>query len=190
MELGRYASNKQTGGRLLVQGASLIVRMLTGLLDLALVAGVTTAIFVWSLDRWPLDFPPRYWNQIDYLVDLIYLAPEMILRLLVVFVGVFVVANGVLLPLMGAMPFARMAGIRIIANSGRRTGPLRAIVRAILALLFGVFAMIGPAFGLVSPRRRMLHDIITGCHAISGPVPPMWRGFGDRKDEIRSRSAG
>jgi len=152
--------------------APLWLRLFSGVLDLileGLVAFVVSAIMFRDT-----SLPPRYWNMADYLVDLVNLMPSFVLWVAAVFALVFIAFETLFGAILGATPVARIAGMRMVTLSGRKPGVTRVALRAALALLCAIAAGIGPLVALVSPRRRMLHDILTGCLMLRGPVPPGW----------------
>jgi uncharacterized RDD family membrane protein YckC len=151
--------------------ATLTRRLAAGLLDLVPVAALAAGVVLWWLQRHPGYLPPRYWNGLDYLVDLVNTRPELSVLAVVSFAVCYVSWETVWTACIGAAPVARVLGIRIVSTPGRRIGFVRALVRAILSLLLAVAAGIGPAWALISGRRRMLHDILCGCLAAEGPLP-------------------
>lgn len=160
----------QTGFR----AAPLWLRFLAGGLDLGLVAGVsaslTLAWFHWN----PTEFPPRYWNHLDYLVDVINTRPDLIGPPVILFVVVFLVWETLFGWGLGNSPFGRLLGMRVCTPAGLRPVPLRFAIRALLSLVGSVAAMAGPLVALAHPERKMLHDIVTGCYVLTGPVPRGW----------------
>ena len=168
-------------GRMVLMGAGggytaapLWLRTLTGLLD-AGVEGVLAAgaCALW-FDAYPPALPPRWWNAFDYGVDLVNARPEVVLVPVIAFAGTFIVWETLFGALLGAAPIARIAGLRACSTTGRRPGPVRMFVRAVLALITTMTALAGPATAIASPKRRMLHDILTGCVVLLGDVPESW----------------
>lgn len=170
------------------RAAPLWMRLVAGLLTLGLVAGVTTSLtlawFHWN----PTEFPPRYWNHLDYLVDVVNTRPDLAGPPLFLFVGVFLVWETLFGWGLGNSPVGRLMGMRICTASGHRPGPFRLAIRAGLCLVGSALAMAGPLLALVHPERKMLHDIVTRCHVLAGPVPRGW----DRPtvSEPQARPAG
>lgn len=144
--------------------------MLAGLLDLAVVGALSAAASLAWFAMHPAQMPPRYWNQLDYLVDLINHHPDVVLPPVVAFVGVFLVWETLFVATIGNAPFARLFGMRVVTWRGRSAGPVRAFLRAALALVLAAAVGAGPLWAVVSPRRRMLHDILCGCHVLRGVV--------------------
>lgn len=172
----------------LYEAAPLGLRLAAGALDLALqVAIVAGAVVLWTRE-FPPDLPPRYWNAFDYLVDLANARPALVVLPVAAFVALHLAWETLWTSTLGATPFTRLLGMRACTSGGRRPGPVRAFLRAALGLVLGAAAMVGPAWSIVSGQRRMLHDILTACHVLRGPVPGAWAG-GDGPGE-RSRSLG
>jgi uncharacterized RDD family membrane protein YckC len=139
-------------------------------IEASLAAGATSLLF----EDLAADLPPRYWNAIDWLVDVANQRPEAIAIPAVVFAAVYVVWETLFTSLLGAAPVARVLGLRACTTSGSRPGPFRCLLRAVLSLAGTVAALTGPAVAIASPRRRMLHDILTACHVLAGEVPDAW----------------
>jgi uncharacterized RDD family membrane protein YckC len=160
-----------TVGAPAVRAASLWARLAAGLVDLAvevgLAAAVTMAWFAWR----PAEFPPRYWNHPDYLVDLVNTRPDLAWPPVLAFVIVYIAWETAFAATLGNSPFARLLGMRVVTGRGRPIGVVRAFVRASISLAFAATAFAGPLWAMVSPRRRMLHDILCGCHVARGDVP-------------------
>jgi uncharacterized RDD family membrane protein YckC len=138
--------------------------------EAALAAGVVSIAF----EDLANGLPPRYWNAFDWLVDVANQRPEALAIPAAVFACVYVVWETAFGALLGAAPVARVLGMRACTGGGARPGPFRALVRAVLSLAFTAAVLVGPATAIVSPRRRMLHDILTGCHVLAGDVPDGW----------------
>lgn len=155
----------------LVREASLTRRALAAALDLGLSASFAGFLvrLLPGLSREP--WPPRYWNLLDYGVDVALHHPRLWIGPLVVFLGAMVVWETVWTGLLGATPVARGMGMQVRTLSGRRPGPLRAPWRSLTWVALSVPGAIGPATGLLGRRRRMLHDILSGCLVVRLPVP-------------------
>jgi uncharacterized RDD family membrane protein YckC len=159
--------------------APLWLRGVAGVLDLAVeAAGAVALTWLW-LDRTSPDLPPRYWNVFDWLVDLATERPEVLLVPAAVFAALFVAWETAWGRLLGAPPIARVAGLRICTGRGRRPGVIRLFLRSAFALALAVPGLLGPAWALASPKRRMLHDILTGSLVLRGDVPDAWDGDDD-----------
>ena len=149
------------------------LRVLTGLLDTAIVAGGAVGLWGWlAFD--PSDLPPRYWNPLDYLVDLVNARPDMVWTPVVLAAAATAVWCALWTATAGSPPVARLAGLRVATGAGHRPGVLRALLRSILAIALVIPGMVGPLWALVSPHRRMLHDVLTGCRVLWGDVPDDW----------------
>lgn len=158
------------GGVPTVRAATFLLRVFAGLVDLAVVgalaAGATLAWFALV----PPEFPPRYWNHLDYLVDLINMRPDLVLPPMIAFATVYVLWDTAFTAALGNSPAARLFKMRVVNGRGQPVGVIRAFVRAVMSLAFAAAAFAGPLWALVSPRRRMLHDILSGCHVVRGDV--------------------
>lgn len=160
------------------RAAPTILRFVAGLLDLVVEAALGVALAWWSLPA--EEWPPRYWNFLDYAVDIACHHPDLAARAVAPFVAVFLVWETSWGRTVGNAPFARLFGMRVVTSRGRRPGVLRGAVRALFALAGAVLAFAGPLVAVVHPRRRMLHDMMTGCHVLRGAGPPDERsGPGD-----------
>ncbi len=154
-----------------VRAAPVWLRLLAGLLDLVPVAALAAAgCRAWFAFH-PPHLPPRYWNVLDYAVDVLNRQPRIAAVPLVAFAAAWLAWETAWLRGLGATPIARLAGLRVVTSEGGRVGWGRALARSALSLVLGAAAGIGPAWALPSPRRRMLHDILTGCQVVRGPLP-------------------
>lgn len=154
-----------------VRAASFSLRVVAGLIDLALVGALAAGATLGWFAVHPPEFPPRYWNHLDYLVDLVNTRPDLVLPPLIAFAAVHVLWDTVFTTVLGSGPAARLFGMRVVSGRGRPVGVVRAFLRAMLSLMLASVAFVGPLWSLVSPRRRMLHDILCGCHVVRGDVP-------------------
>lgn len=154
-----------------VQEASLIRRALAGCLDLCL-AAVFGGALAWSLPGLAAEpWPPRYWNLFDYGVDVVIHHPRLWMGPLAVFLCAMLAWETAWTALLGATPVARLLGMQVRTLSGRRPGPLRSLWRSLAWMVLSVPGAVGPAFGLLGRRRRMLHDILSACLVVRLPVP-------------------
>ncbi len=65
--------------------------------------------------------------------------------------------------LCGRTPGMAVAGLRVQAAQGGRPAPARALLRAILALLFAAPGVFGFVVALFDPRGQTLHDKVSRC---------------------------
>lgn len=158
---------ENTGGYL---AAPLWKRAIASLGDMAIEAGITLVITILLFPDLASDLPPRYWNMFDYFVDLYHLRPDLFEIPAVIFATTFIIWETTFVRLIGSAPISRLMGMRILTGRGGRPGLIRCFIRSILALSLTVAALIGPVTGLVSPKRRMLHDIFTGCYVVLDKV--------------------
>jgi uncharacterized RDD family membrane protein YckC len=158
------------GGLPTVRAASFTLRVFAGAVDLVVVGTLAVGGTLAWFSLVPPEFPPRYWNHLDYLVDLVNTRPDLVLVPLVAFAGTYVLWTTAFTVALGNSPVARLFGMRVVTGRGRPVGVIRAFARALLSLAFAAAAFAGPLWALVSPRRRMLHDILCGCHVVRGDV--------------------
>ncbi len=151
------------------RAAPTILRLFAGLLDLAIEAALGAALTWWWLPA--EEWPPRYWNLGDYAVDIVWQHPDLAVRAVLPFLAVFLFWEVFWGRLLGNAPVARLLGTTIVTRQGRRPGVVRLAVRTVIGLLGALLAFSGPLFALVHPRRRMLHDMMTGCHVLIGRAP-------------------
>lgn len=149
--------------------APTILRFLAALLDLGLEA-LLAGVAIWYLFP-PEIWPARYWNLFDYVVDVVWTQPKLVLEVVGTFFAVYFMWEVFWAAILGNTPFARMFAMRIVTATGRRPGVFRLILRTVLAALGFILACVGPATALLVPSRRMLHDICCGCYVLLGSVP-------------------
>ncbi len=151
--------------------APTLLRIVIGVLDLTVVAGITVGLAkAWNA-LFPTDLPPRYWNGFDYLVDLVNQRPEIVLGPAVAGISTWLVWQTFWGRFAGNTPFARLFGMQVVTGAGRRPGVVRLVIRGVLAVMLALPGLAGPLFAFASPGRRMLHDILTGCRVLKGSVP-------------------
>ncbi|NOZ00402.1 MAG: RDD family protein [Deltaproteobacteria bacterium] len=150
------------------------MRIVAGVLDLALVGAVATLVTAGWYVLNPVKMPPRYWNYLDYLVDLINTRPDISVPPLVILAGVFLLWETLWTAAIGNTPAARLAGMRVCVDNGRRPQMLRLVARTVFEAVGFAAGLVGPLTALVHPRRKMLHDILAGCLVVRGPVPAEW----------------
>lgn len=152
--------------KLFAKAGSWSGRMIAGLLDLIVPAGLTVGLALLT-DQFG-ELGPRYWNYFNYFVDIINTHVQTIGKLGLYFAAFYVIWETIFVAAIGNTPVAIFFGYRVVSGKGKRIGVLRAFFRAVFSLIFAGFFLIGPLWGLVSPRRRMLHDTISGCHVVVG----------------------
>jgi uncharacterized RDD family membrane protein YckC len=167
-----------------VRVASLGRRLVAGLLDLVPESALAAAVAWAWFTRYPPGLPPRYWNVFDYIVDIANVRTDVALVFPVAFAAAFVLWETLWTATLGAAPMARLLGIRVVTSSGRRIGWFRSLLRAVLSLVLAAAAGIGPAWALLSPRRRMLHDILCASLAVRGPLQPLSGGGIEDRDDV------
>jgi uncharacterized RDD family membrane protein YckC len=170
--MGEGVTVRGRGGGMVAAPAWL--RVFAALLDLVPVSCLAAAVTWAWFDANPTSLPPRYWNWFDYAVDLVNGRPDLVFPPIVAFAGSYVVWETLAARVLGCPPFARALGMRLCTSRGRRPGTARLAARAVMGLALACAALVGPAVALVSPRRRMLHDILAGCLVLRGEVPEGW----------------
>lgn len=150
------------------RAAPAVLRLLAGLVDLAVVVAISTGLFLATEEVAPLDWPPRYWNYLDYFADLFWSRPEIIYRIFGIFGLSFFLWGVFWTCLVGNAPVARLFGMQVVTRKGKRPGVMRAMLRTLFFLLFSAMAFLGPSLALLDPKRRTLHDIMTGCYVLLG----------------------
>ncbi len=161
---------KLMAGEAGVRTASSWLRLFCGLLDLALPAGLTAVVCVTAGYPDVTTMPPRYWNYLDYFVDVFNSQPALILFPAALFCAMYVVTGTVFTVIIGNTPVSRMAGIRVRTMAGEPAGWFRAMLWTLLGLVFASTAFAGPLWTIVDPKRRMLHDILARVVVVSGRV--------------------
>jgi len=153
-----------------VTAAPVWMRLLSGALDLALEGVLVAGVAAWWLSSNPVELPLRYWNVFDYGIDVVNGHLALVQNLVVALLVVHVFWQTLWTCLIGAAPVARLMGMRLLLARGCRPGGVRVFVRSVLAVPLALLGLIGPLWGLVSPRHRMLHDVLTGCEVLRGPI--------------------
>jgi hypothetical protein len=172
------------------RAAPILLRLLAGGIDVAVEVLLTTLLVALWMGAASPEFPPRYWNEFDYLVDILNTRPDLLLPPVGIFLAVHLVWEGLGSIVLGFSPAGRLLGMRLCTSQGRRPGMFRTGFRAVLALVLTLAAGVSPAFGVLSPRRRMLHDILTGCHVLWGRPPEAWTWRPDLALAQRRASGG
>lgn len=153
-----------------VRAASSLLRILGGLVDLVIPAGLAVVVCVTAGYPDVRQMPPRYWNYVDYLVDVFNAQPAVMLFPAAVFAAMYIVTSTVFTATIGNTPFSRLIGIRVRNMAGEPAGWLRVFVWTVSGMLFALTAFAGPLWTIVDPKRRMLHDILARVVVVSGRV--------------------
>jgi len=151
-----------------VKAAPSLLRMLGGLFDLVIPVGLTVVVCVTAGFPDVMTMPPRYWNYLDYFVDVLNTQPGIILFPLAFFCAMYLVTNTVFTAIIGNTPVSRLFGIRVRNMAGEPVGWLRAFLWTFAGMVFAVTAFAGPLWTIVDPKRRMLHDILARVVLVSG----------------------
>lgn len=154
------------------------LRLLAGAVDMVIPASLTFLACYVSGRPDTSQLPPRYWNHLDYMVEVINCCPMQTLIPAVVFTVFYLVVVIAFGATIGNTPFSRLAGLRILRSDGRRAGVLRLFFWAISGVVLTVTAFAAPLWAFVDPERRMLHDILAGVVVVFG-----------RSDTVEARPA-
>lgn len=164
-------------GEFVVRVAASTLRVLAGLIDLAIPAGLTVLTCFLSEEPDLARLPPRYWNYLDYTVDVFNGQPMVFIVPALYFIAFYVLGTVIFVSTIGNTPFSRLVGIRVTNRRGGRIGPIRSFFWTVCGLILGVAAFVGPLWTIVDPKRRMLHDILAGVVVVFGrPVVTMVSG--------------
>lgn len=155
-------------GHVAVRAASVPLRLLGGMLDLCLFVGGFVAYLVFVEHHSFGNLPPRYWNYLDYVVDLM-VAFDLKPLLIKGFAGyvLFEVFFGLI---MRNTPFCRLFGMRFVTASGKRPLLFRLFFKTLFQILFSFAGLFGILFSLIHPEKRMLHDCLSGCYCVMEDV--------------------
>jgi len=136
-----------------------IRRWIAHLIDLALIAGLVQAAALQGLigPEWQ-GFLPH-----DPLSFAEAIATRPVLLLGLVFVALHLVGGALFTALFAATPGGLLTGLRVVAKkTGKKVGPARALIRAILSVPSLVVGGLGYLWSVVDGHRRALHDVVTG----------------------------
>jgi len=146
-----------------VEPAGLFRRALTVAVDGVLVLGLATAVALWWMPLQRL-LPPRVLPLLDHGADLVLREWRLLLRLLILLGGVAVSYLAVFHLTLGTTPGERALGLRLLGPDGDPAGPLRVLLRDLLALPSTLLLGAGWTWAYVDRQRRSLHDRICGTH--------------------------
>jgi uncharacterized RDD family membrane protein YckC len=74
--------------------------------------------------------------------------------------------------LLGATFGQRLLGLAVVGPDGRRPGPWRAALRALVAVLGTACLGVGPLLALFTRTGRALHDLVAGTAVVATTRPP------------------
>ncbi|HNZ03363.1 MAG TPA: RDD family protein [Myxococcota bacterium] len=151
-----------------VRAASSLLRFLAGIVDLVIPIGLTLLVCVTAGYPDVTELPVRYWNYLDYFVDVFNQKPSFMLFPATVFVAMYVVSGTVFTACVGNTPVSRLFSITARNMAGEPVGWFRAFVWTLTGLVFALVAFAGPLWTVVDPKRRMLHDILARVVVVSG----------------------
>lgn len=142
--------------------ASFTRRMTAGMIDL-LAVGILTAVYIFvAVEQLPTNAPRARGTGFDLLIDAALIHAEVVLPAAVVFLGLFVVYEVVLVALIGQTVGHLAMGIQVISTRTLSPGLGTAIVRAITTVLGLLLLGLGWTSMLLDRRRRGLHDRFAG----------------------------
>jgi len=159
-----------------VRAASSLLRLLAGAIDLVIPAGLTVVVCVTAGFPDVVAMPPRYWNYLDYMVDVFNSQPAVVIMPAAIFCGMYLVTTTVCTAIFGNTPISRLFGVRARNMAGKGVGWFRAFLWSLFGLVFSLIAFAGPLWTIVDPKRRMLHDILARVMVVSGRLRPGGEG--------------
>jgi uncharacterized RDD family membrane protein YckC len=95
-----------------------------------------------------------------------------VLTPLLIFTAVYMVINTVLTATIGNSVLSRLVGMKTQNKKGRKIGVIRSAWWSFWGLVLGLVGFVGPLWTIVDPKRRMLHDILSGVVVVSGRANP------------------
>lgn len=166
------ASREHKFPTLHIKVAPSTLRVLAGLFDLVIPIAISLGICLIIGYPDTASLPSRYWNHLDYLVDLVNSRPLFVLTPLLIFTAVYMVINTVLTATIGNSVLSRLVGMKTQNKKGRKIGVIRSAWWSFWGLVLGLVGFVGPLWTIVDPKRRMLHDILSGVVVVSGRANP------------------
>jgi len=115
------------------------------------------------------NLPPSRWNLLDRIVDIVNTAPGLVIWPLMWCGLASVLWHAITVALFGTSPGKKVVGLRVIAADGKRPGPLRALLHALLRPLTSASLAIGPLWAFADPERRTLYDRMCGIYVTITP---------------------
>jgi uncharacterized RDD family membrane protein YckC len=106
------------------------------------------------------------YNLFDRFIDVVNARPLMVAGPLVTFAVAEVVWHAVCVVLGGSTPGKRVMGLRVVGPTGRRPGPLRAVVHALLRVVSLATLGLGHVAAIPDPARRTLYDRLAGVFVV------------------------
>jgi len=141
-------------------------RVLSWLVDAVPFAALFALLLRAALYRLPHPSP----LDLSGYVDLAFSeAAEITLPVLAGTLVLFAVYHALSHGLAGATLGKRLLGLRLVARDGRRPGPGRAALRAVLALVSLLLLGLGVLLALFTPSSRALHDFLAGTWVVEAP---------------------
>ena len=115
------------------------------------------------------SLPASRWNLLDRIVDILNTAPGLVIWPLVWCGLASVLWHSITVALFGTSPGKKVVGLTVIAADGKRPGPLRALLHALLRPLTSACLAVGPLWALADPERRTLYDRMCGIYVTIAP---------------------
>lgn len=106
------------------------------------------------------------YNLFDRFVDVANSQPALLLGPLALFGLAEIVWHAVCVAVGGSTPGKRVLGLRLVGPDGRRPGPVRATVHALLRVVSLATIGFGHLTAIPDPARRTLYDRLAGVFVI------------------------
>lgn len=153
--------------RMAVTAAPFWRRLIADLVDLALLAGV--GWLLWTIGLISPRLPPRQFDALDYLAELLAEHLHIFQAPLVALVGIGAIYGVVTRHLLAGTLGERLLGLRLIDRDGEGAGALQALAHAAGTVLGLLLLLIGYVWAAVDPRRQGLAEYVSGTLLIVGP---------------------
>ncbi len=106
------------------------------------------------------------YNLFDRFVDVANAQPALVAGPLVLFALAEIVWHAVCVTVGGSTPGKRVLGLRVVGPDGRRPGPVRATVHALLRVVSLATLGFGHFAAIPDPARRTLYDRLAGVFVV------------------------
>lgn len=113
---------------------------------------------------WPTE--TAAYNLFDRFVDVANTHPALLVGPLAFFALAEVVWHAVCVTIGGSTPGKRVLGLRVVGPDGRRPGPIRATVHALLRVVSLATIGFGHFAAIPDPARRTLYDRMAGVYVV------------------------
>ncbi|MEZ4268036.1 MAG: RDD family protein [Myxococcota bacterium] len=161
-EIGRREVEVETAGTLRRAGAAALDAM-----PLLVVAGVSALVGLFG----SLPDAMGQYNLFDRFIDVANGNPALLLGPLAVFAVAEVAWHAVCVTIGGSTPGKRVLGLRVVGPGGRRPGPIRASIHALLRVVSLATLGFGHLTAIPDPARRTLSDRLAGVFVVVDAKP-------------------